>query len=124
MDTYYALYSKESLSRAVVSGGAEGCYFSTPGMGKSTNPIPTSNQEGANYAHHIMASIPGFKKPNDIAVKRSHISAFASEQRNISVYNVYCLLMSSETLKASVFIQPLKETLFSKYTDENYLAYL
>ena len=94
LDTYYALYSKESLSRAVVSGGAEGCYFSTPGMGKSTNPIPTSNQEGANYAHHIMASIPGFKKPNDIAVRRYHISAFASTSQELDTNCSYSVFLN------------------------------
>ena len=44
-------------SRAVVSGGAEGA-LAPPEFGSSVNPIPT---RGADYAHHITASTPGFE---------------------------------------------------------------
>ena len=42
--------------RAVVSGGAGGA-LAPPEFGSSLNPIPA---RGADYAHHITGSTPGF----------------------------------------------------------------
>ena len=43
--------------RAVIRGGTGGA-LTPPKFGSSVNPIPT---EGANHAHHITVSTPGFE---------------------------------------------------------------
>ena len=44
------------IIRAVVSGGAGGT-LAPPEFRRTVNPIPT---KGADYAHHITGSTPGF----------------------------------------------------------------
>ena len=44
----------------VVTGGGEGGALAHPEFGSSVNPITI---RGADYAHHITASPPGFENP-------------------------------------------------------------
>ena len=49
----------KAIYSAVVRGGAGGA-LAPPEFGSSVNPIPTKGG-GADYAHHITASTPGFE---------------------------------------------------------------
>ena len=56
--------------------------LANPANGSSVNPIPTQ-REGADYAHHISASPPGFENPA-AALLMDLISKFYVDSKNVS----------------------------------------